>query len=269
MIIFYFSGTGNSKYVAEAFCREMSINRDCCSAAESNTTTTACYSIEEDIDFESLINSEETIGFCYPIYCSRVPRIMREFVTRHIEVLKSKKLIIFCTQVLFSGDGAKALTYVFPREYRRSLSIIYAEHFFMPNNVSDLILFPIESGKKLQKYVVKTERKMQSVCKNIKYGKIKRRGFNIFSQFLGLFQGILAPAMERNAHKLYKINSDCSLCKVCVSVCPMKNLVCENNKIAHKNNCTICYRCVNKCPQKAITFIFNGKVKKQYNWSEE
>ena len=78
MVMLYFSGTGNSKYVAELFCRHMN--------AEPR-------SIEEDIDFEELIKSNETIGFCYPIYGSRVPLIMREFIAKHIEVLKGKKLM--------------------------------------------------------------------------------------------------------------------------------------------------------------------------------
>ncbi|MCL2443595.1 MAG: EFR1 family ferrodoxin [Treponema sp.] len=256
MIIFYFSGTGNSKYVSEAFCKKM---------AEENCIVQS-YSIEENIDFESLINNEETIGFCYPIFFSRAPRIMREFVVKYMEVLKNKKLIIFCTQMILSGDGARALLYVFPREYRRSLNVIYAEHFFMPNNVTDLFLLPVESGKKLQKYITKSEQKMQKVCGNIKNGKIKKRGFNIFSQMLGLLQAVFVTSMEKKAHKMLKINSDCNLCEICVSICPMKNLTCEDEKIVHKFNCTVCYRCINKCPQKAITFIFNGKVKKQYMW---
>jgi len=295
MIIFYFSGTGNSKYVAEAFCREMEKEKknftteDCCPtdslevhggfytkisstppcSSVSSVVFSSCYSIEEDVDFDSLINGEETIGFCYPIFFSRAPRIMREFVAKYMEALKNKKLIIFCTQMILSGDGAKSLTYVFPREVRRSLNVIYAEHFFMPNNVTDWFILPVESGKKLQKYIARTEQKMQTICKNIRRGKIKRRGFNIFSQMLGLLQAVFVSTMEKKAHKMLKINNNCNVCKVCVSICPTKNFVCENDKIMHKNNCTICYRCVNKCPQKAVTFIFNGKVKKQYNWSEE
>ena len=84
MIMLYFSGTGNSKYISELFCK---INN-----AKS-------YSIEENIDFENIINSEEIIGFCYPIYGSRVPRIMREFVMKNKEYFKNKKVIIFCTQL--------------------------------------------------------------------------------------------------------------------------------------------------------------------------
>jgi ferredoxin len=242
MIIFYFSGTGNSKYAAELFAGEMNCK---------------CHSIEEEIDFETLIKSAETTAFCYPNYFSRVPRIMRLFVQKYAELLSGKKLIIFCTQYIFSGDCARAFTGLLPKKHAQ---IIYAEHFFMPSNV-----FPVSvNPEKIKNRAVKTRRKMQKVCENIKRGKVKKRGFNPLSRLLGLPQAGLVPGAEKRADKSVKITQDCTNCGLCVSACPMKNLVSEKEQITHKNNCTICYRCVNLCPKKAITIGFHGKVKKQY-----
>jgi len=221
----------------------------------------ACHSIEEDTDFEKLIKSNETIGFCYPIYASRMPRILREFAVKYMEVLKDKKLIIFCTQALFSGDGARSFTDIFPRGHAK---VIYAEHFLMPNNICNLFIAPIESEKKVKKYIANAERKMPLVCENIKARVVKKRGFNVVSRVLGLPQGVFVPVMEWGAKKSVKISRDCTGCGLCVSLCPMKNLVNENGKIMYKNNCTACYRCINKCPNKAINVFFKGKIRKQY-----
>jgi len=227
----------------------------------AQTSFGECHSIEEKIDFGQLISSHEEIGFCYPIYGSRVPRIMREFVQKQMEFLKSKKIIIFCTQVSFSGDGVRVFTDMFPRYY---FQVIYAEHFLMPNNVCNLFLMPLASERKIKKYITEAERKMQLVCSNIKSGIIKRRGFNIFSRILGLPQGLLMPVFEKKALDSVKINSDCTQCGLCISICPMGNFENQNNKIVTKQNCTICYRCINKCPEKAIAVFLKGKVKKQY-----
>ena len=81
MLMLYFSGTGNSKYIAERFCNVMNTHLP---QTASAGLLAHCCSIEEKIDFEQLIFSHETIGFCYPIYGSRVPRIMREFVRKYI-----------------------------------------------------------------------------------------------------------------------------------------------------------------------------------------
>ncbi len=99
MVLFYFSGTGNSRFAAEVFCR----------AADAD-----CHSIEEDTDFEALIASDDKIGFFYPVYGSYVPRPMREFVTAHAGALAGKRFIVICTQLIFSGDGARELCAFLP-----------------------------------------------------------------------------------------------------------------------------------------------------------
>ena len=246
MIMLYFSATGNSKYIAELFCRNMDAG---------------CHSIEDEIDFGSLIDSVEIVGFCYPVFGSRVPRLMREFAVKHRESLKNKKLIIFCTQMGFSGDGARVFTDIFPRGFAE---VIYAEHFFMPNNVCNLFLLPLSSEKWTQRYLVMSHKKMEVVCANIKKGVIKRRGFNPVSRGLGLIQGAFLPGIEKRATGKVWIDSDCMQCCLCVSSCPMSNFKSENGKVTTNNNCMMCYRCINNCPQKAIAVFFRSKIKKQY-----
>jgi ferredoxin len=220
-----------------------------------------CYSIEEQLDFNQIITSNEIIGFCYPIYGSRVPRIMREFAIKYMEFLKNKKIIIFCTQLIFSGDGARAFVDIFPKKY---LEVIYAEHILMPNNVCNLFILPLENINKINKYITKAETKIKNICKNINNGVIKKRGFNIFSRILGLHQGLFMPIIEKISLKKVWINNDCTKCGLCINICPMKNFEYINGNITHKYNCTICYRCINKCPQKAIMVFIRTKVKKQY-----
>jgi ferredoxin len=242
MTMFYFSGTGNSKYIAELFSDIMSV---------------ACHSIEEDIDFKELIDTDDTIGFCYPIYFSRVPRIMREFVFRHRVSLKNKKLIIFCTQQILSGDGTRAFEALLPHKYTE---VMYTEHFFMPSNI-----WPVATNSaKIKRCFDQSKYKMEAVCGDIKAGIVKKRGFGTISRALGLIQAPLLMPFEKKANNMVKVASGCTQCQLCVSICPMKNLVYENGKIKHKHDCTMCFRCVNKCPHKAITALFHGKVKKQY-----
>ena len=246
MIMFYFSATGNSKYIAELFCRNMSAK---------------CYSIEDDNDFNGLIATEDVVGFCYPIYGSRVPRLMREFAVNHMASLEDKNLIIFCTQMYFSGDGARAFCDLFPRGFAQ---VVYAEHFLMPNNVCNLFLTPLPSEKSIQKCLLNAHKKMKIVCDNIKSGIVLRRGFNLVSRALGLIQGSFLPGIEKRAMSKVWVDDDCNQCNICISVCPMSNFENENGKIAAKHNCMMCYRCINKCPQKAITVFIRVKVKKQY-----
>ena len=120
------------------------------------------------------------------------------------------------------------------------------------------------SGTGNSKYIANAEQKMQSVCRNIANGIVKKKGFNAISRLLGLVQGSFVPVLEKNALDKVRINDNCTNCRLCVSVCPMNNLEYQDEKIVHKSNCTVCYRCINKCPEKAITVFFPGKVKDQY-----
>jgi len=72
------------------------------------------------------------------------------------------------------------------------------------------------------------------------------------------------PGIEKRALDKVWIDRDCNACRLCITVCPMKNFELKNGAIITKNNCTMCYRCINKCPQKAISVFLHGKVKKQY-----
>lgn len=245
MVIIYFSGTGNSKYIAEKFADKMKIE---------------AHSIEETIDFKSIFDKIDTIAVYYTIYGSCVPLIMREFVKKYMQFFESKKLIIFCTQMLFSGDGAKAFARLIPDCDRK---VLYAEHFKMPNNICNFALFPMTEKERTKK-PLKALEKLDRVCSDIQKGIIKKRGWNVFSSMLGKSQNIAYPKMEAKAKASFLTDDTCVGCGLCVNNCPMNNLELVNEKVKQKGNCTLCYRCVNICPKQSCTVYFRKKPKKQY-----
>jgi len=244
--MFYFSGTGNSKYIADYFCKKM--------RARS-------YSIEEKINVKEIVKKNKKIGFCYPVYSSRVPKIMRDFIASNLDCFKNKQVVIFCTQAFFSGDGARALTDLFPKDH---IDVIYAEHFKMPNNMCNLFLFPVASDEKIERRKKNAEKKMDAVIQNIKSKKIKRRGFNVFSRILGFPQGKIFKLLERVGKNGIKISENCSGCRKCIFSCPVGAFLYRRGEVITKGECILCYRCINECPDKAITVLFGSKVKKQY-----
>lgn len=250
MVTLYFSGTGNSQYIAELFATRMGSD---------------CHSIEEQIDFNKVIFDNDTIAFVYPIYGSYIPRIMRDFVTGVRGDLEDKKIIIFCTQYLFSGDGTRVFTELLPK----SCEITYTEHFLMPSNICNFPPFSTNDGVKIQKYLMKAQRKMNVACLNIENRIVKKRGFTIFSKTLGLLQRPGFRYGEKKISKSIRIKDLCTRCGVCVAICPTHNLKIDNNKVQQNNICTLCYRCVNKCPEKAITVFIHRRVKRQYKGVKE
>jgi len=244
-------------YTAELFSRHMNAK---------------CLSIEENADFASEIESNDTVTICYPIYFSRVPLIMREFVARYMTQLKGKRLIIFATQLILSSDGARVLYDLFPKAH---VEVIYAEHFFMPNNVCNTPILPQPSGKTIERCKKRAEAKMLRVCENIRNGKVVKRGFSVVGHILGLPQGLpwqrdtsitfaVKGTLEYRTQHGIKIHKGCNVCNACIKCCPINNLENHQGSIVHKNNCTACYRCVNLCPKQAITLLLNHRPKWQY-----
>ncbi len=212
------------------------------------------------MDFDSLISAADTLAVCYPIYGSMVPRIMREFVEMHGEVIRKKRLIIFCTQMMFSGDGAKAFTRLLPVCERQ---VLYAEHFHMPNNLCNIPFLPIREGERIRKKKA-ADRKLQRVCRDLQNGISKKRGWSRWSELLGRTQSASFPRSEERGRSSFHADGDCTRCGLCVRQCPMHNLELSEGGVVQKNNCTLCYRCVNNCPQKAVTVLLGRKPGRQY-----
>jgi len=258
MLVLFFSGTGNTKVLADLFSQKMNAK---------------CSSIEDDIDFSIELKKHDTIAFCYPIYASRVPRIMREFVHNNMNALIGKKVIILVTQQGFSGDGARVFTDLFEDG---TIEVIYAEHFNMQQNMCNIPVYSMifkPTEKSAHKFLKRTEEKINTVCNNIKKGIVKKRGFSKASKLLGSIQGkmwqknskdIEPVRLEKKLINDVRIHRGCNVCNICTKICPTSNLLNNKGKIETLNSCTICYRCVNMCPQKAITIYFHRKPKWQY-----
>lgn len=246
MLMLYFSGTGNSKYIAESFGRRM--------AAE-------CRSIEEKADFPALLAAHRAIGFCYPAYRSGVPRPVREFAGRFQENLRGKKLILFCTQALFSGDGALAFTDLFPEDW---CEVVYAEHFRMPGNLCNVFPAWMFSARSAASRVKRAEERLAWVCRELAEGKTHLRGARGPGRSIGVLRRRALLAEEHRAAERVTVKESCTGCGVCVRNCPAGNFAIAEGRAEPGGSCMLCYRCVNRCPEKAIRVVYRRPVAKQY-----
>lgn len=246
MLMLYFSGTGNSRYIAESFGRRM--------AAE-------CRSIEEKADFSALLAAHRAVGFCYPTYRSGVPRPVREFAGRFQASLRGKKLILFCTQMLFSGDGARAFTELLPEGW---CEVVYAEHFRMPGNLCNVLPAWAFSERAAASRVRCAEKKLERACRELAEGKKRLRGFWGLGCSLGAQRRRRLLARERRAAGNVTVQESCTGCGVCLKNCPADNFTVTEGRALPGKRCMLCYRCVNLCPEKAIRVVYRQSVVKQY-----
>ena len=235
----YFSGTGNSKYAVELFCKEY----------ENESRT---YSIE-DTETLTAVTEADLIVFAYSVQFSTVPKILRDYITDHNGLWKNKKVFIIATMGLFSGDGSGMLG--------RLLQCCGAEvigglHLKMPDSIADekALKRPLEKNKVLVK---QAEQKIKESVKRLKVGKPTQEGIGVLYRLAGFFgqRAYFGHKTKRYSSKL-KVDTDkCIGCGLCEKICPMKNITIEEQKAVSSDRCTMCYRCINKCPKQALTLL--------------
>ena len=244
MLGIYFSGTGNSRYAAELFCREYD-------------KKTRVLSIE-DSDVLTAVNDANLIVFAYPVQFSTVPKIMRDFVTDNKGMWRNKKVFVIATMGLFSGDGAGMLG--------RLLENYGAEmtgglHLKMPDSIADekALKRPLEKNKELVKLA---EQKIKKSVGQLKEGHPTQEGIGPLYRLAGFWgqRAYFGHKTREYTSKLKINNEKCVGCRKCENLCPMNNITIVEHKAVSDNRCTMCYRCVNKCPKQAITLLGKNVV---------
>ncbi len=248
----YFSGTGNTRHALDMLAREL------------ENESYELVSIERtDVDFDARIRSANLIALAYPIYESMMPPIMEEFLLRHQAAFLGKRLSVLVTQMLFSGDGAALAGRVLKRQ---DVRILHTIHVNMPNNLTDVRLFPRRSPEQHARKIAKAKQRIQKQATKIHEGGTIRDGRRWYSWLLGYviqrgFGKLTLPWLQ----KRLRINQDtCTNCNLCVEVCPVQNLIAKDDKILTKNQCTLCYRCINACPVRAISLFTKRPPRQQY-----
>ncbi|MBO5609830.1 MAG: EFR1 family ferrodoxin [Eubacterium sp.] len=239
MVGLYFSGTGNSKYAAELFCKEYD-------------KESGAYSIE-DADALSAVKDTNLIIFAYPVQYSTAPKIMRDFITDHSELWNNKKVFIIATMGLFSGDGAGILGRLLES---CGAEVIGGLHLKMPDSIADekALKRPLEKNRELVK---QADQKIKESVKRLKAGNPTQEGIGVLYRLAGFFgqRAYFGHKTKRYSSKV-KVDTDkCIGCGICEKLCPMNNISINEQKAVSGESCTMCYRCINKCPKQAITLL--------------
>lgn len=254
---FYFSGTGNTRRIACRLCEKLGVRYRC-----------ELYDVAEKRNFTQEIERADLLLFAFPVYGSAPPIPMRQFVHRYAALWAGKKIAVAETQYFFSGDGAASLGRTLKRAGGK---IVGAEHFNMPNNLSDCTLFSVKNGEEAAQTVARAEKRADAFARRILCGKKKKRGFSLPSHAVGyLCQRKFWWKGEAKKRAQLKIDAArCVGCEKCVKNCPAGNLIKKDGKAAPLGKCVLCYRCVNLCPTRAITLFGSSPPAVQYKGPPE
>ena len=242
-VIFYFSGTGNTWWVADRIKKQLD-------AKDINADIVSVDAVDAK-KADWWIKTADLVLFGWPVYGSDLPEPMKRFIDGLLVVGKGKHVHTFCTQMAFSGDGA----WSYHRHFAdKGLVIDTAEHFFMPSNVSVMggPLAPPKSEEKIRRIMERCERHIEAYAERLMMGRQRIRGKRSFP--LGILQRAPYRLFYRRMQGLVGVDaSRCTQCGLCAALCPSDNIRVDPGPV-FAGRCDLCMRCYAFCPECAITY---------------
>lgn len=110
----------------------------------------------------------------------------------------------------------------------------------------------IEQNRKI---IRQADEKIENTVGQIRQGTYSQEGLSLIAHMAGLFGKRLWFYRKTVGYtdKL-KISDNCTGCGLCVSLCPMENILIKDGRAVADNKYTMCYRCISRCPQKRSRF---------------
>lgn len=244
-MILYFSGTGNSEYVAKKIGKKI-----------DDEVMDLFEKIRND-DFSSM-HSERKWVIVVPTYAWRISRIVQKWM-ESTSLTGSKDIYFVMTCGGSIGNAGKYLEKLCARKKMNYYGCI---GITMPENY--IALFSTPTKEKAMQIIEQAEGIIDHAASLIKNGERLPQSGLSFSDKInsGIVNAVFYPVFV-HAKKFYTVNS-CISCGKCVSVCPLNNIRLENGRPVWGDKCTHCMACICRCPKEAIEYGKHSKDLPRY-----
>ena len=288
-MIFYFSGTGNTKWAASKLA----------SATHEDLISIAPYMRADDSSHTSaepfILKENERLGFVFPVHGWRVPKLVREFIRRmkvqrvdsddaeNSASAERKALsdaagsLPFAYCVCTAGDSIgltienlnevisqnPSLQALGITEVSSSYSLI------MPESYVGLPFMDVDPKEKEIRKKSKSAQELAMICEEVFDRKegvsrlVKGPIPWFFTKVVGgFFENVLIT------DKRFHVEKDkCVKCGICANVCPVGDIKGGHGEYPewlHHKDCLTCFTCYHHCPHHAIEFGKQTQKKGQY-----
>lgn len=242
-MIYYFSGTGNSKYVAQRLSEETG----------------------DDIKFIPKCKFQsysDVLGFVFPVYSWGVPTIVLDFI-RALPVCDKKDVYAF--MVVTCGDDIGLTDKMLKKELlAKNIKLHLSFSIAMPNTYVLLPGFDVDSMDVEQKKLQHAINRISMIAKKI----------NSRREEVDVVRGAMAKIKTKMIYPLFikygmdaskwYANDACVGCGLCWNKCPVSNITIENDRPKWGSQCVSCTACYHVCPQHAVQYGKATKNKGQY-----
>ncbi|MBR6438700.1 MAG: EFR1 family ferrodoxin [Bacteroidales bacterium] len=248
-MIIYYSGCGNSEFIAKSIADAL------------NEQLVFIPEAQRENRFEYSLSEGEKVGFVYPIYSWRPPRLVENFVKN----LRLNGEASYVWTAVTCGDNVGETENIFRKELKDiGLNLDAAFCFVMPNTYVNFMGMSVDREEVANEKIAKAKEKLPKVIEMIaakkSFSDMIKGGLPRFkSNFIGkAFYRLLV------SDKPFLSTDECVSCGTCVKVCPLQNITLEDGRPRWHGNCTTCNACYHHCPKHAIQYGKKTQGKGQY-----
>lgn len=244
--IIYFSGTGNTEFIAYRFKREFEERKIECTLIDVRKRK----KLKDDFNFF-------VVGG--PIHAEMLPEFLINWVKDNIPFGDGRRCIVFSTQ---AADYAAGVTEVENILMKKGFVVTVKKCIKMPNNYY-LSFFKKTSKNEFEKLKNDGIKEVIEIVENFLNNKKNSIKASKGRLILGkaVYKAFLLYSWGWAKRNLSIDNNTCVRCGKCVKNCPTKNIS-MGDSITFKKRCISCQRCINCCPVNA--FLYKGKSIEQY-----
>lgn len=235
-MILYFSGTGNSAYVAQSLSKL--IDDEVVSINEH---------LQDDVRPETY-DSNRPLVFVTPTYAWRLPLIVEKFIHKS-GFCGNRKAYFILTCGDSVGDAVDPIRKLCQRknfEFRGFAGIVMPENY--------VALFTCPEPEEAKAVIRAAEPKIEELAHLIK-NDLPFPAHKSRAKFLThLVNPFFYKFIVKDKH--FFATDTCISCGRCVKLCPLNNITLEGEKqrpVWH-GNCTHCMACICACPTEAIQY---------------
>ncbi|MDR2039140.1 MAG: EFR1 family ferrodoxin [Bacteroidales bacterium] len=241
-MIFYFSGTGNSLWVAKEL--STTFKESLISVADELTGSKShCkYDLKDD----------EKLFFVFPVHSWGPAALVLKFIKKlTVGNYTGQQVFLICT----CGDNCGYTHKIIRKALRKkSIRLTKAYSVQMPNNYILMSGFNTDPKELEEQKLQDAPDLLRGVVNDIKEPSGKDSYTVGSSPFLKSY--VVYPLFRKfvlGKTRFYAKES-CTSCKLCEKICPTKTIVMENGKPVWGNACVQCVACIHHCPVRAIEY---------------
>lgn len=225
MTICYFTGTGNSLYVAKRIGGEI-------------------YPVSQLMRQHEIIIKDDAVGIVCPVYAGEMPMMVRDFLSK--ASIETEYFFFVFTYGMNYGEAFAVVKQACDEE---GLRLSYINAIKMADNY----LPGFEMNDQIEKLPAKdVEGQIDKLLEDIAERRTTEVSITGMTRVRMKFRRRLGYGiLKQDAAREYIVNEDCTLCGTCVKVCPSNNIT-VTDRVRFGMHCEVCYACIHNCPANAL-----------------